>query len=232
MRLFTALRLLNTLLCRRRPGEAVTETGYVDRLRVSVGTTLLPGWGGWAAGGHYFYEAFLNILYRRLNCSMTGARRVRVLAMTSCNVDCTQARERSTAIRPRLSSRYWSMIVQRLPKRRRVLRANMINVIFGYTVRVSRGREILPAENSPLTISHAIFSFPRKHTLNCHRMKPALFSVLCEIKEKTGEYASHSFNPLAFEEAAAAAAAPGAHVTVRHKLYFNIYRCVPRPRVP
>ncbi|KAL3872052.1 hypothetical protein ACJMK2_040013 [Sinanodonta woodiana] len=24
-----------------------------------------------------------------------------------------------------------------------------------------------------------------KHTLNCHRMKPALFSVLCEIKEKT-----------------------------------------------
>lgn len=27
----------------------------------------------------------------------------------------------------------------------------------------------------------------RKHTLNCHRMKPALFSVLCEIKEKTGE---------------------------------------------
>jgi len=25
----------------------------------------------------------------------------------------------------------------------------------------------------------------RKHTLNCHRMKPALFNVLCEIKEKT-----------------------------------------------
>ncbi|XP_076316159.1 homeobox protein extradenticle-like [Tachypleus tridentatus] len=25
----------------------------------------------------------------------------------------------------------------------------------------------------------------RKHTLNCHRMKPALFGVLCEIKEKT-----------------------------------------------
>uniref|UniRef100_A0A452H389 Uncharacterized protein n=1 Tax=Gopherus agassizii TaxID=38772 RepID=A0A452H389_9SAUR len=25
-----------------------------------------------------------------------------------------------------------------------------------------------------------------KHALNCHRMKPALFSVLCEIKEKTG----------------------------------------------
>ncbi|CAJ0920743.1 unnamed protein product [Ranitomeya imitator] len=27
---------------------------------------------------------------------------------------------------------------------------------------------------------------PMKHALNCHRMKPALFSVLCEIKEKTG----------------------------------------------
>ena len=25
----------------------------------------------------------------------------------------------------------------------------------------------------------------RKHTLNCHRMKPLLFHVLCEIKEKT-----------------------------------------------
>lgn len=28
----------------------------------------------------------------------------------------------------------------------------------------------------------------RKHTLNCHRMKPVLFAVLCEIKEKTGMY--------------------------------------------
>jgi len=25
----------------------------------------------------------------------------------------------------------------------------------------------------------------RKHTLNCHRMKPALFSILCEVKERT-----------------------------------------------
>ncbi|CAH1787102.1 unnamed protein product [Owenia fusiformis] len=31
----------------------------------------------------------------------------------------------------------------------------------------------------------SIVSNSRKHTLNCHRMKPALFSVLCEIKEKT-----------------------------------------------
>ncbi|CDQ58142.1 unnamed protein product [Oncorhynchus mykiss] len=27
----------------------------------------------------------------------------------------------------------------------------------------------------------------RKHALNCHRMKPALFNVLCDIKEKTGK---------------------------------------------
>uniref|UniRef100_A0A672G3N4 Pre-B-cell leukemia transcription factor 1 n=1 Tax=Salarias fasciatus TaxID=181472 RepID=A0A672G3N4_SALFA len=30
----------------------------------------------------------------------------------------------------------------------------------------------------------------RKHALNCHRMKPALFNVLCEIKEKTGRGSS------------------------------------------
>lgn len=33
----------------------------------------------------------------------------------------------------------------------------------------------------------------RKHTLNCHRMKPALFSVLCEIKEKTGKLIEQCF---------------------------------------
>lgn len=33
---------------------------------------------------------------------------------------------------------------------------------------------------------HRPFFPRRKHALNCHRMKPALFSVLCEIKEKTG----------------------------------------------
>lgn len=32
-----------------------------------------------------------------------------------------------------------------------------------------------------------LFFLERKHGLNCHRMKPALFSVLCEIKEKTGK---------------------------------------------
>lgn len=45
----------------------------------------------------------------------------------------------------------------------------------------------------------------RKHALNCHRMKPALFNVLCEIKEKTGKFSPCSavslllcvFSPLA-----------------------------------
>uniref|UniRef100_A0A8C9E560 PBC domain-containing protein n=1 Tax=Phocoena sinus TaxID=42100 RepID=A0A8C9E560_PHOSS len=31
----------------------------------------------------------------------------------------------------------------------------------------------------------------RKHALNCHGMKPALFIVLCEIKEKTGDAKLH-----------------------------------------
>ncbi|GAA6078950.1 pre-B-cell leukemia transcription factor 4 isoform X1 [Tachysurus ichikawai] len=43
----------------------------------------------------------------------------------------------------------------------------------------------------PLDFQH------RKHALNCHRMKPALFSVLCEIKEKTGK----SFSPFNFTPA-------------------------------
>ncbi|KAB0395212.1 hypothetical protein E2I00_019617 [Balaenoptera physalus] len=34
--------------------------------------------------------------------------------------------------------------------------------------------------------SHSACWNDRKHALNCHQMKPALFSVLCEIKEKTG----------------------------------------------
>lgn len=36
-----------------------------------------------------------------------------------------------------------------------------------------------------LNITDQSLDEARKHTLNCHRMKPALFSVLCEIKEKT-----------------------------------------------
>lgn len=36
----------------------------------------------------------------------------------------------------------------------------------------------------------------RKHALNCHRMKPALFNVLCEIKEKTGR--PNAFNKVIY----------------------------------
>merc|ERR1719483_1029220 len=36
-----------------------------------------------------------------------------------------------------------------------------------------------------LTITDQSLDEARKNSLNCHRMKPALFSVLCEIKEKT-----------------------------------------------
>lgn len=43
-----------------------------------------------------------------------------------------------------------------------------------------------------LFTSHAVFFLHRKHALNCHRMKPALFSVLCEIKEKTGNVDSEN----------------------------------------
>ena len=31
----------------------------------------------------------------------------------------------------------------------------------------------------------------RKHTLNCHRMKQALFVVLCEVKDKAGNVVVH-----------------------------------------
>jgi len=36
-----------------------------------------------------------------------------------------------------------------------------------------------------MTITDQSIDEARKNSLNCHRMKPALFSVLCEIKEKT-----------------------------------------------
>ncbi|KAG7243488.1 hypothetical protein INR49_011044 [Caranx melampygus] len=52
----------------------------------------------------------------------------------------------------------------------------------GWIRRPHRGRESrggMAGGGLPLNFQH------RKHALNCHRMKPALFSVLCEIKEKT-----------------------------------------------
>jgi len=41
------------------------------------------------------------------------------------------------------------------------------------------------AQARSVTVSQGLVT--TKHTLNCHRMKPALFGVLCEIKEKTGK---------------------------------------------
>lgn len=40
-------------------------------------------------------------------------------------------------------------------------------------------------ESLPFSLCY-LMCFGRKHGLNCHRMKPALFSILCDIKEKTG----------------------------------------------
>lgn len=47
------------------------------------------------------------------------------------------------------------------------------------------GRMVYNSQHLPLSFLF-FFSHNRKHALNCHRMKPALFSVLCEIKERTG----------------------------------------------
>lgn len=44
------------------------------------------------------------------------------------------------------------------------------------------------------SLSNTFLLSSRKHALNCHRMKPALFSVLCEIKEKTGKSFTCSAN--------------------------------------
>lgn len=57
-----------------------------------------------------------------------------------------------------------------------------------------------------------MFFFDRKHGLNCHRMKPALFSVLCEIKEKTGK---RSFMPHTIH----------CHNTPARMVLFNTHRC-------
>lgn len=39
--------------------------------------------------------------------------------------------------------------------------------------------------NQLMTITDQSLDEARKHSLNCHRMKPALFSVLCEVKKNT-----------------------------------------------
>lgn len=44
-----------------------------------------------------------------------------------------------------------------------------------------------------ISVFYLVLYWNRKHGLNCHRMKPALFSVLCEIKEKTGKTFNKTF---------------------------------------
>merc|ERR1712168_535132 len=46
-------------------------------------------------------------------------------------------------------------------------------------------QQIMNITDQSLDEAQARYGSSGKHTLNCHRMKPALFSVLCEIKEKT-----------------------------------------------
>lgn len=48
-------------------------------------------------------------------------------------------------------------------------------------------------------MSNRLLFYFRKHALNCHRMKPALFNVLCEIKEKTGKSYFPFFMSCAFK---------------------------------
>ena len=66
-------------------------------------------------------------------------------------------------------------------------------VLWGRTWNDLRWRSVYRNPPRSLPLLFPLLSY-RKHALNCHRMKPALFSVLCEIKEKTGEFLLHSFS--------------------------------------
>lgn len=57
----------------------------------------------------------------------------------------------------------------------------------------------LPFSLRKVNLTYSKHYFCRKHALNCHRMKPALFSVLCEIKEKTGTVWQMHLTPVATE---------------------------------
>lgn len=65
---------------------------------------------------------------------------------------------------------------------------------YGEDIKWLRLRSVYHNPTCSLPLLFPLLSY-RKHALNCHRMKPALFSVLCEIKEKTGEFLLllHSF---------------------------------------
>ncbi|KAM9061381.1 pre-B-cell leukemia transcription factor 3 [Sarcophilus harrisii] len=66
----------------------------------------------------------------------------------------------------------------------------------------------------------------KKHALNCHRMKPALFSVLCEIKEKTGKNSNVTVVSMwhcnySFDSANLGAATLGTAI-FDHSLFFHL----------
>lgn len=68
-----------------------------------------------------------------------------------------------------------------------------LSVLWGSTWNDLRWRSVYRNPPRSLPLLFPLLSY-RKHALNCHRMKPALFSVLCEIKEKTGEFLLHSLS--------------------------------------
>ncbi|GFS24247.1 homeobox protein extradenticle [Elysia marginata] len=81
---------------------------------------------------------------------------------------------------------------------------NMQNVMQGYDGSYGQGdpseqrkQEIGDVLQQIMTITDQSLdeAQARKHTLNCHRMKPALFNVLCEIKEKAYSSVGSGFAP-------------------------------------
>ena len=54
-----------------------------------------------------------------------------------------------------------------------------------HSARQAEQMGVLEAISQIMAVTDQSLDEARKHTLNCHRMKPALFSVLCEVKERT-----------------------------------------------
>lgn len=65
-----------------------------------------------------------------------------------------------------------------------------VSTIYCWWMSVPVGNKVyqrMVCNSQPLSVSLLFFFHNRKHALNCHRMKPALFNVLCEVKERTGK---------------------------------------------
>lgn len=71
----------------------------------------------------------------------------------------------------------------------------------------------------------------RKHALNCHRMKPALFNVLCEIKEKTGKFTFPDTALLSsLQEILHVSLEPGETSPALHRIFFTNGTCSLSPQ--